>query len=261
MKKFILFFAGLALILSLSLPMAAADSCPYVDDQAMILTPTEAHSLNTLAREASERTGCGIYIVTVFDYQDLGYEGYIEGVLKKYYKDQNYGTGSNQDGVILMLSMLDRDYSLYTHGFGDSGLSDPAMDHLVATFLRDFSHDSWYNGFEHYISCTEELLQMTLDGNPYDENTLTKPEKLLCVLLSAGIALGISSWITAYHVKKLHSVAMETDAQEFAGALALSRKDDHYTHTTTSRVYDPPRSSSGSGGGGGGGGSSRSGKF
>ena len=239
----------------------AAQELPYVDDQAMLLTQTQVQSLTALAREASEKVGCGIYIVTIPDYEDLGYDFYIEHVLEEYYADLGYGTGEKKDGVILMLSMAERDYSLYTHGFGDSGLSDPAMDYLVETFLRDFSHDSWYNGFEHYISCTEDLLQMTLDGNPFDEQTLLPAEKLISVAVSACIALGCSSLITAYHVKKLHSVAMETDAQEFAGALALSQKEDHYTHTTTSRVYDPPSSSSGSGGGSSGGGCSRSGKF
>ena len=261
MKKLISFIICLVFLLPLSLHSAAEEALPYVDDQAMLLTPTQEQSLTAMAREASQKVGCGIYIVTVFDYDDLGYNLYIESTLEEYYADQGYGTGENNDGVILMLSMAERDYSLYTHGFGDEGLSDPAMDYLVETFLRDFSHDSWYNGFEHYISCTEDLLQKTLDGHPYDENTLTPFEKILSVALSAVIALGISSVLTAYHVRKLHSVEMETDAQEFAGALALSRNEDRYTHTTTSRVYDPPSSSSGSGGRSGGGGCSRSGKF
>lgn len=261
MKKLISVLLCLVLMLPLSISLKAEKEIPYVDDQAMILSPTEKQSLTRIAEEASQKVGCGIYIVTVLDYQNLGYEGYIEGVLRKYYADYGYGTGENKDGVILMLSMLERDYSLYTHGFGDSGLSDPAMDYLVDTFLRDFSHDSWYNGFEHYISCTEDLLQRTLDGHPYDENTLTPIEKILSLVISVLIALGLSNLLTAYHVKKLHSVEMETDAQEFAGALALSRKEDRYTHTTTSRVYDPPSSSSSSGGRSGGGGSSRSGKF
>ena len=261
MKKLIFLILTLSLILAL--PLNAQESLPYIDDQADILTPLEEEQLTTLAAQASSKVDCGIYVVTVEDYTEIGNDPYlfIETILKDYYSDQGYGTGENRDGVILMLSMRERDYSLYTHGFGDSGLSDPAMDHLVDTFLRDFSHDSWYDGFADYITCTEELLQMTLDGDPYDEFTISTPGRILGYVLSTLIAFLIASLITAFYVKQMKSVAMETHAEEFAGKLDLSHRDDRYTHTTTTRVYDPPSSSSSGGSRSRSGGSSRSGKF
>ena len=265
MKKLLSVSLLVLLVFTLSTSVFADMAPPYVDDQAGILTHMEQSMLTTQAREASERLDCGVYIVVVYDYLDLCGDHYlpISDVLKDYYMEKGYGTGSGRDGVILMLSMSDRDYSLFTNGFGDTGLSDPAMDYLVDTFLRDFHDDSWYNGFEHYITCTEELLQMTLDGHPFDAYTPTKGERIFGIVVCIALSLLIAQLITVYFVRKMKSVALELDAEEFAGRLHLTEKNDRYINTTTTRVYDPPSSSRNSGGhsGGGGGGSSRSGKF
>ena len=265
MKKIISMFLLLAILTVLPISAYAESSVKYVDDQAWILTEEEVSKLTALAEEASEEVGCGIYILTVPDFRELpeGYNYSVSTVLRFYYEAQGYGTGSNRDGVILMLSMAERDYSLYTCGFGDTGLSDPAMDYLTERFLRDFSQDSWYNGFAHYISCTEDLLQKTLDGDPYDEYTATSGEKFLGIVLCILASLLGSSLITNHFVRQMKSVELKRDAENFAGDLVLTHQNTRYTNTTTTRVYDPPSSSGSSGrsSGGGGGGSSRSGKF
>ena len=136
------------------------------------------------------------------------------------------------------------------------------MDYLLTIFLDDFKQNSWYNGFEDYISCTEHLLQMTIDGDPFDEHTATPVQKAIGIAACLLLSLAAAFCITSYYVKQMNSVALGTDAEAFAGELSLTKQNDLYLNTTTTRVYDPP-SDSGSRGSGGGSssGSSRSGSF
>ena len=262
MKKIFTFLTIFCLIFVLSLSVSAAEAVPYVDDQADILTEEEEQKLTELAKLASYKVDCGIYILTVDDFKALGYDTYnVEKVLKYYFRDHGYGKNADRSGVILMLSMSERDYSLFTNGFGDTGLSDPAMDYLVSSFLSDFGNNSWYNGFEDYINCTDKLLKMTIDGHPFDEHTPTPHEHLLGLFTSVLISFLLAGLITRHFVKAMKSVALGTEADEFAGSLCLKVNQNRYTHTTTTRVYDPPSSSGSGGQSGGGGGCSRSGKF
>ena len=268
MKKVFSLLILFSLLFSLSMTVSADNLRAYsfVDDQAGLLTDQEKMDLTILARKVSDKADCGIYIVTVDDYRDLGYDEftYISDVLEHYYADQGYGYGADQSGVILMLSMKARDYSLSTFGFGYDGLSDPAKHHIADTFLNDFGKDSWYHGFKDYIKSTGEMLQMSRNGHPFDENSATHGEKALGVVLCILISAAIACLITRYFEKQMDSVALKTDAAAFAGMLYLTKKDEHYMNTTTSRVYDPPTSSSGSGSSGSSGGGhsqSISGKF
>ena len=264
MKKIISCFLLLCLTLCLSTSVTAQSTYLYVDDQADILTAQEEADLSKLAQIASHQVDCGIYVLTVENFKDLdcASEYSVSSTLSAYFKERGYGFGPDRDGVILMLSMAERDYSLFTNGFGDTGLSDPAMDYLLTTFLSDFGDNEWYNGFEDYINCTEKLLQKTIDGHPFNENTPTPGEKITGAVISVLLAVLVSHLITDYFVRQMKSVALKTSAGEFGENLVLSHRDDRYTHTTTSRVYDPPSSSSSSHSSGGhSSGCSRSGKF
>ena len=218
MKHILSIFLTLALLLSLNTTVLAEGSARnrYVDDQAGILTQAEIEDLTKKAETASQAVDCGIYIITVEDFNDLGYEQYwsITPVLSSYYEDEGYGFGSDRDGIILMLSMDARDFGLFTEGFGDSGLSDDAKDYLLTKFLDDFRNDQWYNGFEDYIYHSMDLLQKTLDGHPYDPNAPTPAEITFGCIICLGIALLIAHLITRHYEKQMLSVELETDAED-----------------------------------------------
>lgn len=249
-------------------------SQPYVLDQADILTEKEEAKLTDLAEEATQKLNCGIYIVTMDNYHDLNPGEYlhIEKHLEKYYIREVYGVGPERSGVILLLSMNARDFALFTHGFGDSGLSDAAKDLILERFLDDFKKDHWFDGFEDYINYTQKYLQKTLNGHPYTDHSQPPEIHFVGVLACAVISLIVAFSVQRHFVNQMKSVAPQTQATGFTAkeGFKLTVNDDTYTHTTTTRVYDPPSensssrssgSSHSSGGGSYGSGSSRSGKF
>lgn len=264
MKKLLSCILVLSLVLSLSVMGVSAAYGPrdHVTDNAGILTENEKNILEAKAQIASESVDCGIYILTVEDYRDLPDNGkmyyYVESTLQSYYMDNGYGTGTGRDGIILMLSMADRDYALFTHGFGDEGLSDAAMDLIVAKFLDDFKDNLWYDGFEDFIENSQHQLQRSRDGHPLEGTYYPPRVRMVGFVLSFLIAVLIADLIQMHFVKQLKSVAPQTLASQFLvkGSGEITTREDRYTHTSTSRIYDPP-SSSGSGRSGSSGSSSR----
>ena len=115
-KRIVSLFLSAAFIFSLSFFVQAEgpNASLYVDDRAGILEEEEEAALSAMARDAFLRVNCGIYVLTVENYLDLGYsqDMHIEKILSSYYLDQGYGSGENRDGVILMLSMENRKFSL-----------------------------------------------------------------------------------------------------------------------------------------------------
>ena len=74
MKRRLSVFVILLILVSLlCLPVQAAQDS-YVVDDAGFLSENEAARLESSAASVSEKFGCGVYILTVPDLMDMGYD-------------------------------------------------------------------------------------------------------------------------------------------------------------------------------------------
>ena len=124
MKKKLISLLLLCLLLTLLCPLTAfaeaaeaaepAQDFPYVLDNAGLLNDSQRQRLEETAAAYSEAHGCGLYVVTMEDYNAFAGDVYTcaTGIFE-YYK---LGLGDSRDGVILVLSMKQRDYALAGHG-------------------------------------------------------------------------------------------------------------------------------------------------
>ena len=120
------------LLMLLALP-AQASEYRFVFDEAALLTTYEAAELDQEAAEISVRYGCGMYIVTLFDYSEYGSN--VRSAAENYFLTHDLGLGSDDSGVLLMLSMLERDYALVAHGdLGNTAFTDYGKDVLSEEF-------------------------------------------------------------------------------------------------------------------------------
>ena len=253
----------LALML-LCLPVSAAEApevCIY--DTAGILEDWQAEKLEDYARDISRKQDCAVYFVTVEDFTDYG-TGSVFQVSTQIFEAMDFGTGSDNSGVMLLLSMADRDYSLIAHGFGDTALTDDGKDYISEKFLDDFRDNQWYGGAMDYLCATEELLAPARSGNIYELRIPSGTIWLWSLILGGGLALIICGIQCALLKKKVRT--QKTAQSYLDGGLTITRRTDRYTHTTEVRrkiEKDPPSSSSGSSGGHShsGGYSGKSGKF
>ena len=95
-------------------PEETAAAFPYVLDNALLLRDSQRETLEQKAAALSEQHQCSLYIVTVEDHTQYDYDVYeaAKGIFQYY----DLGWGEEKNGVILLLSMGERDYAFTGHG-------------------------------------------------------------------------------------------------------------------------------------------------
>ncbi len=221
-----------------------------VMDTAGLLSEEEIAALNSKADALSAEYAIEFYILTVADYKLISNQSEMYYATTDFYADNDLGYGEGKDGMLLMLSMAERDYRLIIYGdeahrlFNDSTRID-----IEESFLEYFADDNWYGGFDDYLSSVEHKINygwLDIAGH-------IAFDILLCGVFGFIIAFGMAN----VHKTKLKSVKMggSTGSYIADGGVQYSVMEDTYTHTTTTKT----RIQSSSGGGGGGGRSSFSG--
>lgn len=275
MKKKLCFALLFSLLLCL-LPLCAAATGlaaeELVTDEAGILSAEEIERLERVAAQVSEQYGCGVYIVTVADYQSYGRN--VEAASEAIYRARGMGYGAEKSGILLLLSMDDRDYDLAVYGrTAITAFTDYGQEELADSFLPFFRQNDWAGGFEKFVNNAAYLLQRAAAGDPVDILVYGDAERapmgtgmklLLSIvpacLISGGVCLGMRS--------RMKTAKIKTTAEDYVvpGSLQLSVNTDRFLRTTRTVVKDPPPASRGGGHSGGtsvnsGGFSHHSGKF
>ena len=242
MKKRISTFL-LALLAALTLTVPAwAETQPgdaLIYDTESLLTDGERQQLESLADQITWQYDCAVYVVTIYDY-----EQYADGVYEAactIYNDYDFGIGEDRDGVLLLLSMYDRSYSLYVR------------DGYAQSMIGSYAHD-WYGGFHAYLTTCADMMQQASEGH-----AVRKPlGKVIfpALLVGCGVALVVCLVLKG----KMKSVrrGAEADVYVTAEGLDLTERSDIYTHTTETRRKKEKNDSQSESGGGG---SGRSGHF
>lgn len=251
-RKLLVLFLILSLV---AVPVVFAGDLSFVTDEADLLTQEQILTLENMAQAASEQYSVDIYIITLDDYRDYG-TGDVFEVSYQIYHQYNLGYGAQRNGILLLLSMQERDYSLFVYGpEAETAFSDYALEKLEERFLDDLAFDEWYDGLYDYAETCAEFLDSAANGSPVRKNMLQYVP--VVILVSLVIAFIVCSILKG----KMKSVFKQVDADTYTtgNGLTLTGCRDLYTHTTTRRTK--VSSSSGGSSRSGGGGSGRSGKF
>lgn len=241
----------------------------FVTDEAGLLTEQETNRLSQRCAAIAQSSGVGVYILTVDDYADYGFSD-VETASYTLYHDYSLGVGDGRDGILLLLSMSNRRYATFVYGDkAEPIFPSSALQRLEDGFLDDFRDDDWYEGFCDYVDGCADLLggeSYAGGDSDYDYDAGFSWGQLLrnfgiALVISCVIALAVCLILKM----KMRSVRRQTEARAYVTpeGLHLTRRDDVYTHTTTTR-RKIERDNDRSGGGSdfsGGGGHGRSGSF
>ena len=228
----------------------------HVFDTAGLLTETEQEKLEVTAQELLSRHNFGVYLVTVDDFRDYSTNNVFNAALNNY-NANDFGAGAEKNGLLLLLSIEDRDFNLMTNGdFGNYAFNDAGREAMTEFFLDDFGDDEWYAGFDDYLTWADRYLEKAEEGNPYSaENEPWDPfarnfSIILLLLIIAFVPL-LPAWIfQSILVKRMKSVEKGTEASAYVSRnLNLTKQSDKYTRTTKTKRYNPPEKESGGGGG------------
>lgn len=270
-KRIFAFLTVLGLMAALALPALAFEG--YVVDEAGILTAGEQAALEEQAQRVSEQYGCGVYVVTVYDYRLINSYS-VRQAAQDYFTENSYGAGDDASGVMLFLSMEDRDFAFIAHGYGNTAFTDYGKERLQKEFLDDFRDDDWFGGMSDFIRYCGEYLDRARSGNPVDIQDRGVVEKVLDEFGLSTVVIGLvgvpclAAWFICGRMKAKSKTARTATSAEFyavPGSMELLASTDTFTHTTESRVRIESDSDRGGGGGGtsvdSGGFSGSSGKF
>ena len=247
MKRKRLFTLLISLILTavLILPVSAAH--PYLVDQADILSDSEESSLLAELTQVSREYGVNLAVVTV---DSLGGRS-IESYANDYY-DQNYGASA--DGVMLLLSMEEREYWLLTEGFGMTAIPDQRIDDITGHFVSDLSDGDYADAFMTYAALCEDHFEKAKNGEPYQDPVFSLSDLLIGFAIGAVIAFIIVSIMKG----QLKTVRMQPMAKNYirSGSFVLTKEKDRFLYRNITKRAKPKNNGSSSGGGsrGGGGG-------
>ena len=236
-----------ALLLSLGLTAHAEAQLDYVSDYAGLLTEETRNTLNERARQISEEYGCPLYVVTVNDYRDYVASGGIEYFAEEVFHSYGLGAGTTEDGILLALSMNERDFDLYAHGdFGNYAFTDYGKDQLADSFLDNFRRNDWEGGFADYIDNCGVMMARAKNGDPVDQwipDPTPQPQerqhgmtpfKWLLSLLFPGLAGGAA---VSGMSRQMKTAVKQTRADEYVGRGSphLNVHDDQFINRNVTR--------------------------
>lgn len=251
MKKTIsILLSILSLTLFTLLPIYAAQLDLVVDDVGL-LTDQEYVELNNLAIDITEQYQCEVSIIVIEDRQDdeiIDYAKYV-------YEEYDYGYGEEKSGLMLFISMKERDYTLITYGYGNIAFTDHAKNVLTDEYLIPYiSKDEYYQGFLSYLNQTAEFLNMAENGTPFDlvsdENLMEENESnsfWLKLTATIVIPLLIAGFISFAFLRQMKTVIPEKAAKNYISkeGLNLTMESDEFLYETETRTEINDNSSSG----------------
>ncbi len=218
---------------------------PRLVDDAGLLTEEQVETLTRKLDEISERQNFDVIIYTV---DSLGVYTPTEYADDAF--DYNgFGMGSTYDGILLLISMEERDWAISTHGYGITAFTDAGQRYMVDNFIGYLSNGDFYGGFVKFAELADEFITQAKTGAPYDVHNLPKkPLSPVWILISILGGALIALIVTGIMRSSLKSVSMQRAAGNYIVSTVMSPfgNQDLYLYSVVTRRAKP-KDSGGSG--------------
>lgn len=242
--KNILFKITLVLLLCVSLSLAlcvgaaAQTTQPVLYDEADLLTAAQETALLAEMERVSEAYGVQIIIAAVKDTDGKSVDSYLDW----YYDSHAFGTGESRDGVLLLLSMEERDWRILSNGRGSQYIPTDRIDKIGEDIVPYLSDGEYAAAFTRFVGHCEYYIDGEINGFPFD---LTKN-----IVISLVIGVAAALIVTALMRRQLKSVRRKAAAGEYLkeGSMQLTTSSDLYLYRHVSKTAIPKSNSSGSSG-------------
>lgn len=225
-KKTIALFTVILMCAFCSITAFAADSLPYLVDEADLFTSAEEESLSSKLETVSNEFELDIVVLTITTLGDKTIEDYADD----YYDYSGYG----KDGALLLIAVDEDERYVSTCGSCIDAIDVSALGDEISGYLDDKNYVSAVNGLVDYVN---KAFSFDLGFN---------------LLVSIVIGLIVAYIVVSSMKGKLKSVRMQNQATNYIKAnsmnVAVSRdiflyrvvtskekqKDDDNTHTSSS---------------------------
>ncbi len=269
MKKIFALFLSIFMVCILPICVSAERILPLVVDDAELLAEWEEDALNDTLALLTDSRQIEIAVVTVNSTAGKSARDYADD----FYDYNGYGYGDNDDGVLLLVDMGNREWWITTHGLGQTYLSDYALYMIEEAFLNQLSDGNYYAAFSAFANACDEYIGYAISGEAYyddnyygdyggavtsyvddyyyddssDESDIVGTIGISLVggfFISLMVVLGMKKGMTTVHA--VHNAA----SYMVDGSLSLRSQGDRYLYSNTVRTpRNTNNSSSGRSGG------------
>lgn len=226
MKKFWNIFLTLAMIFSLCIVPATAQS-PKIIDNAGLLDADEIAGLEESAQELADTYEMDVVILTIYGLDGKTPEDYADD----YFDDHGYGVGPDHSGVLFLLDMDSRQWYMSTCGEAIYALTDYGIQQVFSEIASDLSGGDYHAAFREYLKQLDRYFAAYAQGDPIDgyweddgsyspgtqENVVYYPEKHRTSWLQVFVSLAAGAVIAAVSLFCMRKGMTSVKAQRGAG--------------------------------------------
>ena len=229
------------LILSLSGTALASGSTPRLVDQADLIEAVEETYILNRLNEISDHYDLDVVIVTT---------ACLDGFSAQAYADDYYDYNSYRpDGILLLISMEEREWAISTTGYGITAFTDAGLAYMEEQFIDDLSDENYSDAFVSFSEVCEEMIIQAQSGSPYDAGNLPKVPFQLVKSLLICLAIGFVTALIATGIMaaQLKSVRPKGSAADYvkSGSMQLTQAMDLYLYRHVDRQRRQTNNSSG----------------
>ena len=241
-KKLTVVFLAVLLCVMTAFPAFAND--PRVVDNADLLTVSEETDLTMKLDEISERQQLDVVVVTVPGLAGMSPQEFADD----YYDYHDYGFGAGKDGILLLVSMEERDWYITTTGFGITAFTDAGIEYLSEQILFWLSDGYYAEAFHEYANQCDAFITQAYTGEPYDINNLPRePLSIIWIGISLIVGFIMALSITSSVKSQLKTVRREPAAGSYVvdGSMRVKESREFFLYRNITRREKPKNNNKG----------------
>ena len=227
------------------------DTRERVVDMAELLSDSDKTALLSKLDEISERQKLDIVVLTVNTLDGKTPRDYADD----FYDYNGYGFGENKDGILLLVSMEDRDWWISTTGYGITALTDAGIEYITEKFLSDLSDGDYAQAFTTYAELCDQFITQAKTGESYDTGNMPKEPFNVAwnILVAFVIGLVVAFVVTNIMKKQLKTVQLKSEANNYvkSNSMIVTENRDLFLYNQVSRRARPKETDNRSGSSGG----------
>lgn len=157
--------------------------------------------------------------------------------------------GEEADGILLLVSMEDRDWAISTCGYGITAFTDAGQEYMTEQFLPYLSDGDYAYAFGEFADLCDDFILQAYRGEPYDVGNLPQEDTRgfipFWILISFGVSFLIMLITALIRKSSLKTVTSNETAAGYTkkDSLKFVIKEDNFLRENVIRrriETDPP---------------------
>lgn len=167
MKKLLTIILVITLCMAMIIPAYAEETHParLVDD-ADLLTQSEETQLVQKLDEISNRQNLDVVIVTTDSLGGKTAQAYADD----YFDYNGYGMGEDDDGIIFVISMGEREWAISTHAYGIEVFTDYVQNKITDVVVPYLGDGDYYEAFDEFATLCDDYITKAVEEALNDDD-------------------------------------------------------------------------------------------